>query len=128
MNGLALSTDFYELTMMAGYYTARVTYPGRKQVWRLFDDRTAVEDVIELADAQQGFQGHPLLQRVMVDGRRELTPQSIADLRARCRAAVAELPASVRRLHDPVRYAVRLGDALQSTIERLSGTRPDSSR
>jgi len=104
------------------------SYPGRKQVWRLFDDRTAVEDVIELADEQQGFGGRPLLKRVMIDGRREFAPQSIVELRTRCRAAVAELPESVRRLHDPVRYAVRLGDSLQSTIERLSRMGADSLR
>jgi nicotinate phosphoribosyltransferase len=94
--------------------------PGRKQVRRLFEDRTAVEDVIELADAQSTVRGQPLLKRVMSDGRRELPPRSIVDLRTRCRAAVAELPASVRRLNDPVRYPVRFGDALQSTIEHLS--------
>ncbi|MGH9201027.1 MAG: nicotinate phosphoribosyltransferase, partial [Vicinamibacterales bacterium] len=98
------------------------TYPGRKQVWRLFDDRTAVEDVIELADAQTTSRGRPLLKRMMRGGRREMAPQSIEDLRTRSRGAVAELPASVRRLHDPLRYSVRFGDTLQSTIERLSRT------
>jgi nicotinate phosphoribosyltransferase len=78
------------------------TFPGRKQVCRLFDERNAVEDVVELADAQKGFQGRPLLKRVMVAGRREFAPDSIMELRTRCRAAVAELPESVRRLHDPV--------------------------
>jgi nicotinate phosphoribosyltransferase len=98
------------------------TSPGRKQVWRLFDDGTAVEDVIELADLQRPPRGHSLLKRVMIGGRRELAPPPVAELRTRCRAAVAALPASVRRLHDPVRYAVRFGDALQSTIECLSRT------
>ena len=103
------------------------TYPGRKQVWRLFDGRTAAEDVIDLAEAQMTTsRGRPLLKRVMLGGRREFAPQSIGELRTRCRAAVAELPESVRRLHDPVLYTVRLGDALQSTIERLSRTRVDS--
>jgi nicotinate phosphoribosyltransferase len=104
------------------------TFPGRKQVCRLFDERNAVEDVVELADAQKGFQGRPLLKRVMVAGRREFAPDSIMELRTRCRAAVAELPESVRRLHDPVPYVVRLGDSLQSTIERLSRTGADARR
>jgi nicotinate phosphoribosyltransferase len=104
------------------------TFPGRKQVCRLFDERNAVEDVVELADAQKGFQGRPLLKRVMVAGRREFARDSIMELRTRCRAAVAELPESVRRLHDPVPYVVRLGDSLQSTIERLSRTGADALR
>jgi nicotinate phosphoribosyltransferase len=98
------------------------TYPGRKQVWRLFDEGTAVEDVIELADAEKASRGQPLLKRVMMGGRREVAPPSLGELRTRCRTAVADLPASVYRLDDPVRYPVRFGDALQSTIERLSRT------
>ncbi|PYR29934.1 MAG: hypothetical protein DMF89_20910 [Acidobacteria bacterium] len=98
------------------------THPGRKQVWTLYDDRTAAEDVIELAVEQKAFRGQPLLKRVMVDGRRKSVPQSIMELRARCRTAVAELPSSLRRLRDPIRYPVRFGDTLQSTIERLSRT------
>jgi nicotinate phosphoribosyltransferase len=98
------------------------TYPGRKQVWRLFDGGTAVEDVIELADAQKASRGQPLLKRVMMGGRREAASPSLGELRTRCRTAVADLPASVHRLHDPVRYPVRFGDALQSTIARLSRT------
>jgi nicotinate phosphoribosyltransferase len=97
------------------------TYPGLKQVWRVFD-HGAVEDIIGLADDNDGSSGRALLKRVMRGGRRELVPQSVGELRTRCRAAVGELPASVRRLRDPVRYPVRVGDALQSTIERLSRT------
>ena len=97
------------------------TYPGRKQVWRVFDNGTAVADVIELAGDDDGTQlARPLLTRVMRDGRRESAPQLLAELRARSRVRIAELPASVRRLHDPARYAVRFGSALQSVIERAS--------
>lgn len=96
------------------------TYPGRKQVWRRFDGGTAVEDVIELADAPRHPDGEPLLTRVMVDGRRDRAPQSIADLRMRCRAAMGALPATVRRLREPDRYPVGIGDLLKSTMARLS--------
>ena len=75
-----------------------------------------------LADVQKASRGQPLLTRVMMGGRREVAPPSLGELRTRCRAAVADLPASLHRLHDPVRYPVRLGNALQSTIERLSRT------
>jgi len=97
------------------------TYPGSKQVWRVFD-HGAVEDIIGLADEEDGASGRPLLKHVMRGGRRELAPQSLRELRTRCHAVIGELPASVRRLRDPVRYPVRVGDALQSTIERLSRT------
>ena len=98
------------------------TYPGQKQVWRVFDHGIAVEDVIALADEEGASPGRPLLKQVMRGGRRELAPRPLSEVRARCLLAVAELPGWVRRLHDPVRYPVRFGDALQSTIERLSRT------
>ena len=81
------------------------TYPGRKQVWRLFGDRTAVEDVIELADAQQASRGRPLVKRDMM-GRR----------------SIADLPASVHRLRDPV--AIPFGSAMPRSppVERVSRT------
>lgn len=98
------------------------TYPGRKQVWRRFNRQTAAEDVIELVDAPKGVGGEPLLRRVMIGGRRVYGSQSLGDVRTRCLAAVANLPQTLRRLRDPVRYPVRVGDALQSMIERVSRT------
>jgi nicotinate phosphoribosyltransferase len=96
------------------------TYPGRKQIWRSFEDGIAVGDVIGLADESPASRGQPLLTRVMIHGRRELPHQRTDELRARCRAAVARLPASVRRLRDPAPYPVRFSDALQTTTDRVS--------
>ena len=96
------------------------SYPGRKQVWRRLENGRAVEDVIELADMAHAAAGDPLLTRVMADGRRTSAMPALADLRARCRAAVAALPESVRRIRGAVPYPVRIGDGLQSTIDGLS--------
>ena len=82
---------------------------------------TAVEDVIELADAQKAVRGQPLLKRVMMGGRREVAPRSWRAAHAVSRSS-RRVPGVGAPLHDPVRYLVRLGDALQSTIERLSRT------
>ena len=106
------------------------TCPGRKQVWRMVDEGAATEDVIDLAGDQQHTSGglvmdpaaRPLLTRVMRGGVREAPSLSVGELRTRHRAAIAELPASVRRLHEPTRYPVRIGDALQSATELRSGT------
>lgn len=98
------------------------TSPGRKQVWRMFDGGTAFEDVIALAaDEQPATRGRPLLTRVMRDGKRAFPSPAVAELRERCRAAVAALPASIRRLRTPDRYPVRFDGALQSAIESISG-------
>jgi nicotinate phosphoribosyltransferase len=96
------------------------TFPGRKQVWRVVRDGAAVKDVIALADEAGPSGGRPLLTRVMKDGRREGPRQPIHELRAHCRAAVAELPHDLRRPGDSVPYSVQFSDALTTMIERLS--------
>jgi nicotinate phosphoribosyltransferase len=73
----------------------KVTLPGRKQVWRGDDG-----DVLGLHD--EGCAGRPLLARVMAGGRRlPAGSEALADVRARCRAALAALPAPLRSL-EPV--------------------------
>ena len=96
------------------------SYPGRKQVWRVFDHETAIEDVIGLASEHDDAPGQPLLKRRMIGGRRELAPHRLGDLRSGCRSALATLPPAVRRPHEPGPYPVRLSDALQATIDRAS--------
>jgi nicotinate phosphoribosyltransferase len=100
----------------------KATYPGRKQVWRRFDGGTAVEDVIELADAlpppaTNGAAHEPLLARVMHGGRREQSLGSAAQLQARHRVELARLPPEVRRLAGGVPYLVRIGPALARMID-----------
>jgi nicotinate phosphoribosyltransferase len=95
------------------------THPGRKQVWRVVENGEAIKDIIDLAPREgAGSRGRPLLKRVMRNGRREAAPESLATLRARSRAAIAELPISVRRLRDTDPYPVRFGNSLKAAIER----------
>jgi nicotinate phosphoribosyltransferase len=105
------------------FSTGKRTLPGRKQVWRRMAGETAVEDVIELADAAGPPSARPLLGRVMHRGGREAGRVPLADLRRRCRTEVAQLPRDVRRLKDAASYPVRRGDALQATIDRIDSTR-----
>jgi nicotinate phosphoribosyltransferase len=93
------------------------TYPGRKQIWRMFNDGVAKEDVIEQVSAAAEMPpGQPLLTRVMSAGKREHPARSVSDLRARSRTALAALPESVRRIHQPEHYKVRFGSALRATM------------
>jgi nicotinate phosphoribosyltransferase len=98
------------------------SYPGRKQVWRCVEAGTAVEDLLDLADVERnGESERPLLGPVMRGGIRESPPRTLTALRDHGRTAIAELPASVRRLDDPASYSVRLGRALRSSIDLASG-------
>ncbi len=74
--------------------SGKVTWPGRKQVWRLAD-----HDVVSLHDEEVPG-GRPLLTQVMAGGRRTAT-EDLADVRARAAASLAWLPAPLRSL-DPV--------------------------
>ena len=102
--------------------TGKRTLPGRKQVWRRFDHGVAKEDVIEhVSNGVDIPSAQPLLTRVMSEGRREHPAPALSELRARSRAAIADVAESVRRLHQPERYPVRLGAVLQASVDRMSG-------
>jgi nicotinate phosphoribosyltransferase len=78
--------------------SGKVTLPGRKQVWRLAD-----RDVVSLHD-EEVPRGRPLLVQVMSKGRRT-RPESLATVRHRCTATLADLPGPLRSLemaHHPV--------------------------
>ena len=96
------------------------TFPGRKQVWRKVTGGTAAEDIMGLAEESGGSRGRPLLQRLMSNGRREHPCPPLDEIRRRCRQALDEVPAPVRRLSDPVRYPVRFSEALQAMVDRTS--------
>jgi nicotinate phosphoribosyltransferase len=99
------------------------SFPGRKQVWRCVENGRAVEDTLDLAEASPANAAQPLLTCVMRNGRRVGASPSLADVRARCRAKVAELPEAVRRIRDAATYPVRIGAGLQAAIDHLSNTR-----
>jgi nicotinate phosphoribosyltransferase len=83
------------------------TYPGCKQVWRVFRDGVAIEDVLALTDAAPPPGAHPLLQEVMRNGVR-LSRPPLTSIRERCREQVAQLPHDIRRLIDGKSYPVRI--------------------
>jgi nicotinate phosphoribosyltransferase len=97
------------------------TLPGRKQVWRVFKDDVAIEDVIEhVGENPDTSNAVPLLRRVMSGGRRDTPPPALSDLRSRSKAALAAIPEHVRRIHHPEQYSVRFGPALRASVERLA--------
>jgi hypothetical protein len=59
----------------------------------------------------------------MSAGKRDRPAPALSELRSRSQAAVAAVPESVRRLHQPERYAVRFGAVLQASVDRMSSTK-----
>jgi nicotinate phosphoribosyltransferase len=102
----------------------KVTWPGRKQVWRRYraDGRMA-GDIIALERDKEA--GEPLIQMVMEGGRRIAPSPSLDNIRTRAARDLERLPEPLRRLEAgalyPVEVAqsvVRLGTEVDSRLTR----------
>ncbi|WP_103019714.1 nicotinate phosphoribosyltransferase [Salinibacter altiplanensis] len=98
--------------------TDKSNLPGRKQVFRQYEEGTAVRDVIATEDGQAS--GAPLLERVMADGTRTEAgaPRPLGAVREHASVRRGELPP---RLHSPTAsardYDVVLSDALKTRLD-----------
>jgi nicotinate phosphoribosyltransferase len=92
--------------------TGKVTWPGRKQVWRSYDaDGRMAGDVLGLEGDTQA--GEPLVRLVMQNARRVEPPATLADLRTRAARELARLPEPLRSLAEGASYPVRVADSLE---------------
>jgi nicotinate phosphoribosyltransferase len=96
--------------------TGKATWPGRKQIWRIFDAEGRMRGDI-LSIENDGQAGDPLMQLVMRGGRRVVPSPSLAAIRERAANNLACLPEPLRRLEPGASYPVQIGQALQ----RLAG-------
>ena len=88
---------------------AKVTAPGRKQIWRGPSDDG---DVLALADEAGPDGWEPLLETVMVAGQRTRPDPSLDEMRERFAHDLVAAPAKARRLSHPEHVRVRHSDAL----------------
>ena len=100
---------------------AKVSLPGRKQVWRRSADGRFAGDLLGLHDEQHA--GTPLLRPVMRAGRPLAPAESLASIRARAAKQLAALPPGVLRLRSPQRYPVTTSARLRALMQEL-GARP----
>jgi nicotinate phosphoribosyltransferase len=98
------------------------TWPGRKQVWRRYDERGQfARDLVSLA--AERYEGEPLLRPAMRDGRRLVGLPDLAANRAHAKNQLARLPPSLVRLETydyPVQIGVPLRE-LAATLDQRSG-------
>jgi nicotinate phosphoribosyltransferase len=89
----------------------KITWPGRKQVWRSYgaDDRMA-GDILGLDGETQS--GAPLVEPVMQGGRRLQPAPSLEDIRRLARHELERLPERLGRLEAGATYPVTVSDAL----------------
>jgi nicotinate phosphoribosyltransferase len=112
-------------TYRAKFSEEKVTYPGRKQVFRFPDEAGSYcEDVIA-RETERHPGAEPLLSCVMRQGKRLVPSPSLPSIQRRAREEVAKLPQACRRLRNsqtyPVRFSGELERLLEDVRDRLAG-------
>ncbi len=104
------------------------TYPGRKQIIRKFKQGEILADCLVLVGEdlplEENRNGHSvsrveLMQLVMKQGERMLSPEPLDAIAKRTAASVASLSSQVRRLDDPMLFEVEVSEGLQALTERV---------
>ncbi|MGZ8366842.1 MAG: nicotinate phosphoribosyltransferase [Nitrospira sp.] len=96
----------------------KVTWPGRKQVYRYYaNDGHLDHDIVTTLDDQ--LPGEPVLQPVMKNGCRAAPSPGLAELRRHAAAQLGQLPESLRSLEPVPAYDTRISTALQSLAQTV---------
>lgn len=97
--------------------SGKATYPGRKQVFRSYEEGMLQGDRLGVLD--EPAQGAtPLLQPMMKQGQRLYPSDSLAEIASRTRQGVLSLPDAVRRLNQPLPLFPQVSPQLQELTDR----------
>ena len=100
--------------------SGKMTYPGRKQIFRAYRDGQIVGDRLALSIEASQAEERPLLERVMHNGLRLTRSPELDEIAQRTTEAVSMLPKSVCKLHSPTPLSVEISHGLN---ELLASTR-----
>lgn len=99
--------------------SSKVTYPGRKQIFRQYEGDRAVKDILALASEAQNHGAQPLLQPVMQNGKLTAELPSLPAIAQRTAESVASLSAAVRQVTDPSPYNVEITPELEALTQQV---------
>ena len=94
--------------------TNKVTYPGRKQIFRSDN-----QDRLGLANETPAKGEKPLLELVMKQGKSVAEAENLATIQQRTLASVNSLPAQTRQLNKPISMPVEISTQLQELQQLL---------
>jgi len=98
---------------------AKVTYPGRKQVFR-YSNSAGEFDYDKIAlDGEDANGGQPLLIEFMRGGKRTRPVEAVTESRARTLASLERLPKRYRQINRSAQYPVRYSRQLQTMLENV---------
>ncbi|HET6460713.1 MAG TPA: nicotinate phosphoribosyltransferase [Syntrophales bacterium] len=95
----------------------KVTTPGRKQVFRQFEDGTMAADVLTVEGDE--LPGTPLLAKVMNGGKRIAGRRDLKEIARYTRSQLKSLPAHFRRLATTPPYPVKVSAVLSGLGQEL---------
>jgi nicotinate phosphoribosyltransferase len=98
----------------------KISYPGRKQVWRVTKGGRAHSDTLALSHEAGLPDSRPLLEEVVRGGRRLYQPQTLKAMRQQHACAIAELPDALRDLDASTEYRVTPSAALERLTARTA--------
>lgn len=120
VNGVYKLVEFDGLPVMKEA-SGKVTYPGRKQIFRRLEHGKLRRDrlglITEVADHEQ-----LLLQPVLEQGKRLQLPESLEAIAERTAASVASLPAEIRRLNAPAPAPLEISAPLLALTHKTRHT------
>jgi nicotinate phosphoribosyltransferase len=92
----------------------KATWPGRKQVWRRFDENGRMTGDLLALETRVPYAGgrEALLRQVVKEGRRIAPSPSLDEIRKRAARELARLPEPLRLLQPDATYPVEVSDNL----------------
>jgi nicotinate phosphoribosyltransferase len=106
--------------------TSKISYPGRKQIFRHYEGDRVVKDYLGLVDENHNHQSQPLLRLVMQNGRLTVPLDSLEDTSRRTAESVVGLPPEVRQVSHPDQMPVEptaaLADLTAATRQEVAKT------
>lgn len=97
----------------------KVTFPGRKQIYRCFDSRGMyIKDILGLED--EWIKGEPLLIKVIDNGKLIYNLPALEEIRQRGKESLSRLPEKYKKLVNAARFPVNLSPALKNLTVKLS--------
>jgi nicotinate phosphoribosyltransferase len=124
VNGIYKLVEIDDIPVMK-LSSGKLTYPGRKQIFRTFEGSQVKADRLGLVT--ESAPGQPLLQLVVKQGQRVPQPESLAEIRERTAASVASLPAETRNLDNPVPLPMEISTSLRELTEQTQARNVDAS-
>lgn len=114
----------YKLQEYAGiprhkHSEGKATWPGRKQVYRLYDADDCLQSDTVALERDDPQPGEPLIQPFMHAGRRLQPKLSLHALRSRTLTGYRRLPAAMTGLESAPAYPVTISDALKALAAQI---------